>query len=106
MKLILVVEYLVNGNIIRASDKISVEEAIMMENASCFSLAYSSPTFEQNIIEIIGELDQTEEVKNLIFNDVMLLTENKEINHFLALLYQPNYSLISEYITCERWNRY
>ena len=45
-----------NGNLICASDKISIEEAIMMENISCFSLAYSLPIFEWNIIETIEEL--------------------------------------------------
>jgi len=59
----------------------------MMENTSHFLLAYSSSIFEQNIIEKIGELGQTEETKNLIFNDVILSTENEEINRFLALLY-------------------
>ena len=102
MNSISVVEYLVNGNLIYASDKISVEEAIIMENTSRFSLAYSSPIFEQNIIKKIGELGQTEESKNLIFNNILILTENKEINCFLALLYQPNHSLISEYIILER----
>ena len=57
MKSILVVEYLVDGNLIQASDKISIEEAIMMVNVSHFLLAYSSPIFEWNIIEKIEELD-------------------------------------------------
>ena len=56
IKLISAVEYLVNGNLICISNKISVEEAIIIENASCFLLAYSSPIFERNIIEKIGEL--------------------------------------------------
>ena len=102
MKSISAVEYLVNRNLIYVSDKISAEEAIMIENASHFSLAYSSSIFEQNIIEKIGELDQIEEAKNLIFNNIMILTENEEINYFLALLYQPNHSPISEQITCKK----
>ena len=51
MKSISKVEYLVNRNLIRTSEKILVEEAIIKENAICFSLAYSSPIFEKDIIE-------------------------------------------------------
>ena len=57
MKSISLVEYLVNGNLIRILEKILVEEAIMKENSVCFSLAYSSSIFEKNIIEYIGSID-------------------------------------------------
>ena len=46
MKSISVVEYLVNGNLIQASDKISLEEAIMIENAVRFVLAHSLPLLQ------------------------------------------------------------
>ena len=54
MKSISAVEYFVNGNIIRTSEKLQVEEAIMKENAICFSLAYSSPVFNKEIIKLVG----------------------------------------------------
>ena len=56
MKSISTVEYLVNGNLLRTSEKILVEEAIMKENSIHFSLAYSLSIFEKDIIEHIGSI--------------------------------------------------
>ena len=45
LKSILAVEYTINRTIIRATNQIKVEEAIMQENVSRFLLAYSLPIF-------------------------------------------------------------
>ena len=70
MKSISIVEYLVNENLIRTSEKILVEEAIMKENSVHFSLAYSLPIFEKDIIEHIGSIGQSNTANNLIYNNI------------------------------------
>ena len=97
---------MVEGNLVRASDKIQVEEAIIRENTTRFSLAYSSPIFEKDIIEKIGSMAQTDEVKDLIYNNVHIETTNVHINLFLPLLYQLNYKTVPIDISLERWNNH
>ncbi|MFN9957528.1 MAG: hypothetical protein ACK55I_30850, partial [bacterium] len=83
-----------------------MEEAIIRENTTRFSLAYSSPIFEKDIIEKIGSIAQTDEVKDLIYNNVYIETTNVHINLFLPLLYQLNYKTVPIDISLERWNNH
>ena len=106
MKSISTVEYLVNRNLIRILEKILVEEAITKENTNCFSLAYSSPIFEKDIIEQIGSIGQSNTANNLIYNNIQISIDNGQINQFLPLLYQPNYKLIPTNISIKRWNNH
>ena len=53
MKLISIVEYICNGNIIRISIQIEIENAIMNKNTTQFQLAYNSFLFEvKNLLKI------------------------------------------------------
>ena len=106
MKSISIVEYLVNGNLIRILEKILVKEVIMKENSVYFSLAYSSSIFEKDIIEYIGSISQSNAANNLIYNNIQISTDNGQINQFLPLLYQLNYKPIPIDISIERWNDY
>ena len=60
MKLILAVEYAVNGNIIRTSAQIEMKQMIMTENVQKFFLIYSSPIFYKNILSKIGNYRQNQ----------------------------------------------
>ena len=74
----------------------------MTENTTRFSLAYSSLIFYPSIIKSIREMSQSNKTSQLICNNILINTENSEINSFLLLFYQPNPSLISEHISLER----
>ena len=76
MKSISAAEYKVNGTIIRSSSQLQMEKAIMTENSSYFSLAYSSLIFSRDIIERIGNIGELREVEDLIFNNINLATSN------------------------------
>ena len=87
MKSISAIEYKVNSTIIRSSSQLQMEEAIMMENSSYFSLAYSSLMFPSDIIKQIGNIGELREVEDLIFNNIDLVSSNQDINSFLRLMY-------------------
>jgi len=106
MKSISAVKYLVYGNLIRILEKIQVEEAIMKENTIRFSLAHISPIFDWDIIKAIDSLGQIHTINELIYNNILITTENNQINQFLLLLYQPNYKAISAEISVEYWNNH
>ena len=99
-------EYLVEESIIRMSTQIKMEEAVMQENVSRFSLAYSSLVFSRNIINKTGTLGQIEEVSRLIYHNIPISTENEEINYFLPLLYRLYPKPIEAHINLKRWNNY
>ena len=67
-----------------------MEEAIILENTSRFSLAYSSLIFNTEIIERIGMCGQTDAINNLVYRNITLDTLDEDINSFLKLIYQPN----------------
>ena len=48
------IEYVKDGCIIRTSDKLEMEMEIMSGNEHHFKLVYSSPIFDNNIIQQIG----------------------------------------------------
>ena len=73
----------------------------MRENALRFSLAYSSPVFSKNIINKIGTIGQTNEVRELIYNNILILTEDTALNSFLPLLYQLYPQPVSAYISLD-----
>ena len=104
MRSISAVERLVNGNLIRTSEKIIVEEAIVKENDVPFSLAYSSPMFQKSILEKIGSFGQESESHDLIHNNIRISTDNDQVNQFLPLLCQPNCKPIQAHASTERWN--
>ena len=95
LKSISAVEYVVDETVIRTSTQIEIEEVIMKENASRFSLAYSYPVFSKNII-----------VKELIYRNIPISTKNAELNRFLSLLYQPYPKLVSAHINLDHWNNH
>ena len=66
LKSILVVEYLINGTIIRTTAQYEMEEAVMTKNSNRFSLAYTLPIFNLEIIKQIGFLGQSNKVHNLV----------------------------------------
>ena len=78
----------------------------MKENAVHFSLAYSLPIFDKSIIKKIGTIRQTTASHDLIHKNIQISTENNHINHFLPLLYQPNYTPTPTNILLKRWNNY
>ena len=90
MKAILIVEYLINGMIIRISIQYQMEEAVMNENSTRFSLENTLPIFNPEIIKRIENLDQSNEAQDLIYKNITIDTLSEEINSFLALIYQPN----------------
>ena len=51
LKSIKAVEYIRDGYMIRTSNKLEIENAIISENTQCFKLAYSSLIFKKNIIQ-------------------------------------------------------
>ena len=106
MKLILAVKYKVNSTIVRTTLQLKMEEAIMLENSTYFSLAYSSPVFTTKIIERIGRLANSKEVNDLIHKNVDLVTSNNDINLFLRLMYQSNPFPINTHVSIDRWNSY
>ena len=64
-----------------------MEEAIILENSTRFSLASSSLIFTSRIIKRIGKIAESKEVEELIYNNVIFTTSNNEINFFLRLMY-------------------
>ena len=78
----------------------------MKENAFCFLLAYSSLIFDESIIKKIGTIGQTTVSYDLIYKNIQISTEINQINCFLPLLYQPNYTPTPTNISLERWNNY
>ena len=59
IKSISIVEYLVNRSIIHTTTQLQIENVVMEENTSRFSLAYSSPIFEQSAIDKISRIGLT-----------------------------------------------
>ena len=56
LRSILAIEYTVNGSIVRTTNQIEIEEAVMQENTSRFLLAYFSLVFSKEIITDLGSL--------------------------------------------------
>ena len=80
LKFILVVEYLIEGLIIRIITQLEIDEAVIKENTSSFLLACTSPVFETNILKQLGIIGQTEVVRDLIYNNITITTENEVLN--------------------------
>ena len=97
---------MVNGSIIRIINQIEMEEAVMQENASRFSLVCSLPVFSKEIITDLGSLGLSEASQNLIYRNIPISTMDPQLNSFLPLLYQPSPAPIDTHITIERWNNY
>ena len=72
-----------------------MEKAIITENSNRFSLVYTSQIFNPEIIKQIGYLGQSNKVENLINQNISIEIPNKDINSFLALMYQPNLFKVS-----------
>ena len=70
----------------------------MSENATRFSLTYSSPIFNRSIIKKIGTKGQSEDVQGLINSNIPIITENLEVNQFLLLLFQLSPQPINSFI--------
>ena len=64
-----------------------MEKAVIKKNAIYFSLACSSPVFSMNILQKLGMKGQTEEVRDLIRKNILVVTKNEIFNQFLSLLY-------------------
>jgi len=50
VKSINAIEYTINGNTIRTSSQLEIEEVVISENLNRFKLAYNSPIFKANIL--------------------------------------------------------
>ena len=106
LKSISAIEYVIDRTVIRALTQIEMEEVIIKENASRFSLAYSSLVFLKNIISKIRQISQTDEVKRLIYRNISISTKNIELNRFLPLLYQLYPKPVSAHINLDYWNNH
>jgi len=72
---------------IRTSNKLEMENAIMSENIQCFKLACSSPIFKKNIIQQISQFRELESAQNLIYNNISIETDNESLSIFFQLFY-------------------
>ena len=101
MESISAVEYTINRLIMRISSQLQIEEVVIIENASRFFLASSSSIFSSDIIERIRMYSE-KGVNNLVYNNIELITSNKEINYFLNLMCQLNPFSINTKISLDR----
>ena len=90
MKSISAVEYTSNGNIIRSTTQIEMEQAIITENTQWFQLTRIALVFYRDIILIIGSCIQNNLVQSIISNNAELQYNNDELNQFVKLLYKQN----------------
>ena len=84
------VEYIRDGNIIRSTNQIEMEEAIMNKNTQFFQLSYVYLIFYKDILLLIGSCSQNQVAQMIISNNTELQSSNKELNIFISLLYKDN----------------
>jgi len=84
------VEYMLDGSRVRVSEQLEVEKAVIEENSKRFVLVYKSIIFSKEIIERIGDLDQTKSSQELIFEGKPINRIDSRLTSFLQLLHQKN----------------
>ena len=82
-------EYYYENYIIRISNKVEVEQAIMNENQKCFKLDFSFLLFSRDILDQIRQFRQNKGTRDLIYKGIPISTNNPKLMKFLQFLYQP-----------------
>ena len=74
---------------------------IISANEHRFKLECSLPIFDNNIIQQIGQYEESEAAQELIHNNVPIETDNESLFTFFRLFCQPNPIIIESEISTE-----